>query len=67
MSSAGPTPTPGTTCPRCGVSLVTGKPAPSCATHGPEAHDVWCADENYADDPCATCNPPLSRDPEETR
>ena len=54
---AGPTPAPGTICPRCGVSLVTGKPAPNCATHGPEAHDVWCADENYADDPCATCNP----------
>ena len=57
MSSVGPTPTPGTICPRCGVSLVTGKPAPNCATHGQEAHDVWCADENYADDPCATCNP----------
>lgn len=54
---AGLTPAPGTICPRCGVNLVTGKPTPNCATHGQEAHDVWCADENYADDPCATCNP----------
>lgn len=48
----------GSQCPRCGKDVVTGQPTPSCVVDGKHDADicaVWCKEENYADDLCASC------------